>query len=117
MIIIIAIIIIILIYNNEKKEKKARYYKEKLEHYDILKQDGDFRKKLGRKFIQVTTHGGSCELCKKWEGKVLIDDVFCNGTKGDGNYPLFSQAIEEGLFHKGCRHGITTYYPELEEKD
>ena len=28
---------------------------------------------------------------------------------------LLSQAMAEGLFHPRCRHGLGTYYPELED--
>ena len=76
-------------------------------------KDGKFRKKYKRYLVQVTSHGGCCELCKKWENKILIDDLFSNG-KPDGKHILLSQAVKQGLFHNGCRHGLMTYYPELE---
>ena len=105
-------------YKNYKKEQeRIKYYKSKIQHYDSFKREGNFRISIKRTLVKVTVHGGACDLCKKWEGKVLIDDVFSNGTQKDGNYPLLSQAIEEGFLHNGCRHGITTYYPELEEED
>lgn len=78
-----------------------------------IKRDGDFRKSINHYLVQVTSHGDSCEQCKKWENKILIDDIFSNG-KSDGNHELLSTAIKQGLFHNGCRHGLTTYYPELE---
>lgn len=109
--------VIYLICKYKKEYDKTKYYKSKIEHYVHFKKEGKFRTSIGRTLVKVTAHGGSCELCKKWEGKVLIDDVFCNGKQSDGNYPLLSQAIENGFMHNGCRHGLTTYYPELEEKD
>lgn len=60
--------------------------------------------------IQITQHGSTCELCSKWQGKVLIDDVYSGGKKTDGPYPLLSTAMEEGLFHPNCRHGSGTYF-------
>ena len=99
----------------KRKREKEMYYRNKIQYYDSFKREGDFRESLGRRLVQVTIHGGACELCKKWEGKVLIDDIFSNGTPKDGNYPLLSQAVEEGFLHNGCRHGMTTYFPELEE--
>lgn len=78
-----------------------------------LMGEGDFRKSIGRTLIKVSTHGGTCELCAKWQGKVLIDDVY-SGGEPDGKHILLSKAMKKGLFHPNCRHGIFTYYPELE---
>ena len=79
-----------------------------------LLKDGKFRNEYKRYLVQVTSHGDCCKLCKKWEKKILIDDIFSNG-KDDGKHILLSQAIKGGLFHNGCKHDITTYYPELED--
>ncbi len=81
----------------------------------VLKRDGKFRRKYKRHLVEITSHGGSCPICKIWENKILIDDIYSGGSTKDGNYPLLSQAIEKGLFHKDCRHGLTTYYPELDD--
>lgn len=82
-----------------------------------LMGEGDFRASIGRTLVKVTTHGGACPLCTKWQGKVLIDDVYSGGTSKDGNYTLLSDAMKQGFLHPNCRHGITTYYPELEDDD
>ena len=81
-----------------------------------LMGEGDFRASIGRTLVKVTTHGGACPLCTKWQGKVLVDDVY-SGGKADGKHTLLSQAMAQGFLHPNCRHGITTYYPELEEDD
>lgn len=77
-----------------------------------LERDAKFRKEMNKNLVQVTSHGESCELCKKWENKILNDDVFISG-KINHKYELLSNAIRQGLFHNGCKHGLTTYYPEL----
>ncbi len=46
---------------------------------------------------------------------MLIDDVYSGGSQEDGDYMLLSQAMEQGLYHPRCRHGLGTYYPELED--
>jgi hypothetical protein len=79
-----------------------------------LMGEGDFRKSIGRTLVQVTTHGESCDGCSNWEGKILVDDVY-SGGKTDGKHTLLSEAMAQGLFHPNCRHGLTTYYEELEE--
>lgn len=105
--------------NCGKEQPGQEYKKQKLiNNMDYgtvvsLQKDGNFRKSIGKCLVQVTTHEGACEQCKKWEGKVLTDDLFSEG-RYDGNHPLLSEAINDGLFHNGCRHGLTTYYPELE---
>lgn len=49
------------------------------------------------------------------KNKVLIDDVYSGGKQADGDYMLLSEAMRLGLFHPRCRHGLGTYYPELED--
>lgn len=46
---------------------------------------------------------------------MFIDDVYSNGKKSDGDYPLLSTAIAEGLFHPRCKDSTSTYYPELDD--
>lgn len=76
---------------------------------------GEFRKELGRTLIIISRHNTSCDLCKPFENKVLIDDVYSGGTAQDGDYMLLSDAMAKGLYHPRCRHGSSTYFPELEE--
>lgn len=80
-----------------------------------LMGEGDFRKSIGRVLVQSTSHGGACPICQKWENKIFIDDVYSGGTKKDGKYMLLSEAMKQGFLHPNCRHGLTTYYPELED--
>lgn len=80
-----------------------------------LMGEGDFRKSIGRVLVQSTSHGGACPICQKWEDKIFIDDVYSGGTKKDGKYMLLSEAMKQGFLHPSCRHGLTTYYPELED--
>lgn len=80
-----------------------------------LKRDAKERIEHNNYLVQVTAHGDSCEKCKRWENKVLIDDLFSNG-KPDGKHQLLSYAIKQGLFHNGCSHGMSTYFPELQNK-
>lgn len=77
--------------------------------------EGEFRKEIGETLIIISKHNTACELCRPFETKVLIDDVYSGGKPEDGDYMLLSQAMKFGLFHPRCRHGLGTYYPELEE--
>lgn len=87
----------------------------KISATQALARDGKLRKQLGEHLVIVSHHGGSCEKCKKFENKILIDDVYSGGSRKDGNYMLLSEAMAQGLFHEGCRHGLGTYYPELKD--
>lgn len=82
-----------------------------------LMGEGDFRKSIGRVLVQSTSHGGACPMCQKWENKIFIDDVYSGGAKKDGKYMLLSDAMKQGFLHPNCRHGLTTYYPELEDME
>ncbi|MBQ8026895.1 MAG: hypothetical protein IJ261_02135 [Clostridia bacterium] len=77
--------------------------------------EGEFRKSIGETLVIISRHSTSCDLCKPFEGKVLIDDVYSGGSREDGDYMLLSEAMAHGLYHPRCRHGLGTYYPELED--
>lgn len=79
-----------------------------------LMGEGTVRKKYGQHLVRVSTHGTSCPVCKVWQNKILIDDVYSGGSKEDGDYTLLSEAMEQGFLHPNCRHGLTTYFPDIE---
>lgn len=81
----------------------------------FLMGEGKFRKGYGYHLVKVTTHGTSCKLCQGWQGKILIDDVYGGGSKKDGKYPLLSDAMAQGFLHPNCKHGLTTYFPEIDD--
>lgn len=82
-----------------------------------LRGEGEERAKYGLSLVVINSRRGGCPDCAKYIGKVFIDDVYSNGKKSDGNYPLLSTAIKEGLFHPRCKDSTSTYYPELEDLD
>ena len=75
-----------------------------------LMGEGEMRKKLGISTVYISKHGGACDQCTPWEGRVYIDNVWSGGKAEDGQYPLLSTAIEGGLFHPRCKHGASTYF-------
>lgn len=81
-----------------------------------LMGEGEMRKKLGNSLVYVSKHGGACDKCTPWEGRVYIDDVWSGGTEKDGKYPLLSTAISGGLFHPRCHHGVSTYYEGINDE-
>lgn len=72
--------------------------------------DGEKRAEWGITTVVVNQRQGGCPDCAKYIGQVFIDDVYSNGKKQDGNYPLLSEAIEGGLFHPRCKDSTSTYY-------
>lgn len=48
---------------------------------------------------------------------MFLDDVWSGGKRSDGNYPLLSKAIEQGLYHPRCKDSHSTYFPELYEDE
>ena len=81
----------------------------------MLMGEAEFRKEMGESLIIISRHNTACKLCQPHEGKVYIDDVYAGG-KPDGKHKLLSNAMEAGLFHPNCRHGVNTYY-DLDDID
>lgn len=82
-----------------------------------LRGEGEKRAEWGVSLVVVNSRQGGCPDCAKYIGKVFIDDVYSNGKKSDGNYPLLSTAIKNGLFHPRCKDSTSTYYPEFDDLD
>lgn len=72
--------------------------------------EGEKRAEWGISTVVVNQRQGGCPDCAKYIGLVFIDDVYSNGKKSDGNYPLLSEAISGGLFHPRCKDSTSTYY-------
>ncbi|MCH5297886.1 MAG: minor capsid protein [Ruminococcus sp.] len=72
--------------------------------------EGEKRAEWGITTVVVNQRQGGCPDCANYIGQVFIDDVYSNGKKTDGDYPLLSKAIEGGLFHPRCKDSTSTYY-------
>lgn len=92
----------------------------------VLLGEGKKRDEWGIHTVVVSAHANTCLLCAPWQGKVLVDDVFCHGTPEEAKelgIPLLSDAMKAGLLHPNCRHTIATYFPgitkppEIPDKD
>lgn len=75
--------------------------------------EGTKRNEYGIYTVVVSAHANTCPHCAPWQGKVLIDDVFSNGSSKDGPYPLLSEAIKKNFLHPNCRHTLITYFPGI----
>ena len=62
----------------------------------------------GRDLVVVSDHGGECELCRPWEGKVLSISGVTGGSEVAGTV---AAARAAGLEHPGCRHRYSIWIP------
>lgn len=81
-----------------------------------LQGEGTKRQEWGIATVIVNKRGNPCPKCLPFCGKVLIDDVWSDGSS-DGissvtgvKYPLMSKAVAAGLYHPNCRDVHTTYF-------
>lgn len=77
----------------------------------------DMRDEWNIHTIIVTRRETCCPICAKWVGKILIDDVYGNGSSGDGDYPMLSEAMAAGLYHPNCKDTHTTYFEGITKVD
>ena len=82
-----------------------------------LQGEGEKRQEWGISTVIVNKRGNPCPKCAPCVGKVMIDDVWSGGKKGDGPYPLISTAIRYGLYHPRCKDSHTTYFPGISTAD
>lgn len=75
--------------------------------------EGEKREEWGIHTVIVNKRGNACPLCMPFCGKILIDDVYGNGSKKDGDYPLLSTAMAAGYLHPNCKDIHTTYFPGI----
>ena len=81
-----------------------------------LLAEGKKRDEWGIHTVVVTAHANTCPLCAPWQGKVLVDDVYCDGTAEEAKeagLSLLSEAMKAGLLHPNCRHTLSTYFPGI----
>ena len=64
----------------------------------------------GIRLAKISRANDPCELCRPWEGKVLI----VSGPR-DGEHSTLDDAKAAGLYHPRCTHGMGAYIPELQE--
>ena len=76
-----------------------------------LQGEGTKRQEWGVSTVIMNNRGIACPKCFKFQGKILIDDVWSGGKPSDGPYMLMSTAIQQGLYHPNCKDHHTTFFP------
>jgi hypothetical protein len=79
---------------------------------------------LGVNLVMISEAPYECDLCKRWEGKVLEvggpsgpHEVKARGAGGGSVTVQVAGSLEEaraaGLFHPNCRHNVSAYQPGM----
>lgn len=77
--------------------------------------EGAKRREWGLSTVIVEKRDTGCPKCVRFSGRVAIDDVWSGGKSSDGEYPLLSSFITEGLYHPNCRDGHRAYFEGVTE--
>ena len=104
-------------YSNGNRVNIASYAEMALRtsSSEVTRQaNGDVRDELGEYLVVSNVIGITCPICQKWQGRVMVDDVYASG-KPDGVHPLVSTAKDNGFMHPNCRHQLYMYIPGLTE--
>lgn len=72
--------------------------------------EGEKRQEWGEHLVIVNKRTDACPKCASFAGQIFIDNVYSGGTKGDGHYPLLSEAMSAGLYHPRCKDTHSTYF-------
>lgn len=68
--------------------------------------------RIGVHTVIVHRRNGACPFCTPWLGKVLVDDVYNEGTEEEARrkgLPLLSEAIDKGFLHPNCKDIYSMY--------
>lgn len=98
-------------YSNGNRVNIASYAEMALRtsSSEVTRQaNGDVRNELGEYLVISNVIAMTCPICQRWQGKVMIDDVYSDG-KPDGVHKLVSESKANGFMHPNCRHQLFMY--------
>lgn len=104
-------------YSNGNRVNIASYAEMALRtsSSEVTRQaNGDVRDELDEYLVVSNVIGMTCPYCQRWQGRVLIDDVYADG-KPDGKHQLVSQAKADHFLHPNCRHQLFMYIEGITE--
>ena len=104
-------------YSNGNRVNIASYAEMALRtsSSEVTRQaNGDVRNELGEYLVVSNVIGMTCPYCQRWQGKILIDDVYSDG-KPDGEHKLVSEAKADHFLHPNCRHQLFMYIEGITE--
>lgn len=76
--------------------------------------EGKKRNEWGIYTVVMSAHANCSPMCLPYQGTVMIDDVYSNGTQDvDPSLTLLSEAMRNHAFHANCRHTLSTFFPGI----
>lgn len=79
-------------------------------HRAVLAAEGAKRREWNLPLVISPVLHTTCDICLRWQGKILIDDVFAEvEVDPDDTRLRVSQSVEDGFLHPNCRHPLSTY--------
>lgn len=76
--------------------------------------EGKKRNEWGIYTVVMSAHDNCSPMCLPYQGTVMIDDVYANGTQDvDPKLVLLSEAMRNHAFHPNCRHSLSTFFPGI----
>lgn len=76
--------------------------------------EGKKRNEWGVYTVVMSAHENCSPMCLPYQGTVMIDDVYANGTQTvDQSLVLLSEAMKNHAFHANCRHSLSTFFPGI----
>lgn len=104
-------------YSNGNRVNIASYTEMALRtsSAEVTRQaNGDVRDEFGEYLVVSNVIGMTCPYCQKWQGRVMIDDVYSSGQP-DGKHPTVSEAKADHFLHPNCRHQLYMYIEGVTE--
>ena len=85
-----------------------------------LMADGEMRTRTGIHTVYAVWRDEACPKCMEYLGRLMVDDVYSNGTKAEAKKLkciTLSEAMEGGFLHPNCKDYIRTYDPKRWKND
>jgi len=107
------------VYRNGHRVEASTYARMALRTANVravMTGEGAARDRFGVHTVIVSPSGIACEKCAPWMGQILVDDVYCAGSREEAaelGVPLLSEAVSSGLLHPQCNCAVHTFQPGI----
>lgn len=107
------------VYRNGHRVEASTYARMALRTANVravMTGEGAARDRFGVHTVIVSPSGIACEKCAPWMGQILVDDVYCSGSREEAaelGVPLLSEAVSSGLLHPQCNCAVHTFQPGI----
>ena len=107
------------VYRNGHRVEASTYARMALRTANVravMTGEGAARDRFGVHTVIVSPSGIACEKCAPWMGQILVDDVYCSGSREEAaelGVPRLSEAVSSGLLHPQCNCAVHTFQPGI----